>query len=382
MKPKSIILLVLLVIVTPVLLFLLFAGKPVPEQRDDVNAPVPLVEVVRVSTEPRATTVIAQGTVQPSKKIDVISRVSGQILEVSDHFNAGGFFDSGDMMIQIEKSDYELALVRAQSRLSEAQRAVAQERGQARQAQREWRDLGDDDANALALRKPQLEAAEAALRAAQGEVEQAQLDLERTTIIVPFNAVIAEKKVEVGQFISAGQPVAHIYSTESVEVRVPLTDRQVRLVNLPMIGDRGASIEAEVRGIFGGVEHSWTGQIRRIEASINVASQTVFAVVEVEDPYSVVDEGKTPLPVGLFVEAHIQGSVIDNAVLLPREALKPGNVIYVIRDGKLEFVEAQLLQSNRDGALVTAQLNEGEQVITAQMPYAVPGMDIAAREGF
>ena len=382
MKPKSIILLILLFLVTPALFIVLAMGKPVPEQRDDIKAPVPRVEVVTVSTEPRAATIIAQGTVQPSKKIDVISRVSGQILAVSDHFDAGGFFSSGDMMIQIEKSDYELALVRAQSRLSEAQRAVAQERGQARQAQREWRDLGDDDANALALRKPQLEAAEAALRAAQGEVEQAQLDLERTTIIVPFNAVIAEKKVEVGQFISAGQPVAHIYSTESVEVRVPLTDRQVRLVNLPMIGDRGGNIEAEVRGVFGGVEHAWTGQIRRIEASINVASQTVFAVVEVEDPYSVVDEGKTPLPVGLFVEAHIQGSVIDNAVLLPREALKPGNVIYVIRDGKLEFVEAQLLQSNSNGALVIAQLNEGEQVITAQMPYAVPGMDIAAREGF
>ena len=378
MKPKNIFLIIVLISFV-VIVGALFAFKAKPEQRSDLEAPVPLVDVVTVNLNPQVATVIAQGTVQPSKKIDVISRVSGQILEVSPHFDTGGFFAADEMLIQIERSDYELALVRAQSRESEAKRAVAQERGQARQAQREWRDLGDEDANALALRRPQLEAAEAALRAAQGEVRQAQLDLERTRIVAPFDSVIAEKMVEFGQFVSAGTRVAHIYSTQSVEVRVPLTDRQVRLVNLPIMGSRDTEIKVIVKGVYGGVQHSWEGTIRRIEASINVASQTVFAVVEVEDPYSMADSGSTPLPVGLFVEAHIQGSVIEGAVSLPREALKPGNVVYVIRGGKLEFLEAQLLQSTSEGALILADLVEGDQVITSQMPYAVPGMDVAPR---
>lgn len=369
---------ILILLISGLLIESMIFGSGRPPQKPPEERIAPLVEAYAVSLAPTAAVVSAQGTVQPARNIDVVSRVSGVIQEISPHFNNGQYFEAQEMLVQIEKTDYEIALTRARASLADAERQLAQEEGQSRQAAREWRDLGDERANNLALRKPQLEAARANLVAQRANVRQAELDLERTTIKVPFNALISEKFVEIGQYVAPGQRVAHIYGTDEQHIRVPLTDRQVRLINLPDQGDRNYAVPVRVRGTFGTHTYEWQGNLKRVEASLNVSSQTVYAVIEVSDPVSITDQ-RTILPVGLFVETDIEGEIIDGAISLPRAALKPGNVIYAIRDGKLEFVEAELLKSDLETVLVLADLNDGDMVALDHMRYAVPGMSVRIR---
>jgi len=369
----------LILVFAAFIMAVLVLNSPKPQSKPKAELPVPSVDVVVLTNQAEPVVVEAQGTVQPSRKIDVVARVSGVVISVNPSFDNGGIFAAGEELISLEDADYRYALIRQEASLMNAKKNLAMEKGQALQAKRQWRDLGDKEANSLFLREPQLAAAQAQERSAQADVDKAKLDLERTHIKAPFNAIIAQSFVELGQFVSPGQKIAHIFSTDAVEVRLPLTDRQVRLIDLPMLGATANELEVTLEGIFGGVLHQWTGKLTRVEASLNIDSQTIYAVVEVTDPYSISSDSKKILPIGLFVNAKIKGDILAGSYKLPRAVLKPGNVIYVIRDNRLALLEVEVLQSTATFVLINADLTPNEQVVLSEMPYAVPGMEIKAR---
>ena len=163
------------------------------------------------------------------------------------------------------------------------------ERPRAKQAAREWRDLGNAEANELFLRKPQLAGAEAGLRAAEADLGEARLNLSRTSISVALQRPYQRKMVDVGQYITPGTPVARVYDTDVVEVRLPLTDRQVALLDLPLNyqdhSTSGPGAPVTLRARFADREWEWQGRIVRTDASIDVDSRVVYAVAEVEQPF-------------------------------------------------------------------------------------------------
>ena len=145
------------------LAWILLVSKPGPSPVPLPTLGPPLVDVVVVEPRRRALQVTTQGTVRPLREINLVSQVAGRIEAVSPRFAEGGFFQAGDELLRIESIDYELAIARSESDVAAARQRVAEEQGRSRQAQREWRDLGSEEANALFLRKPQLAAARAAL---------------------------------------------------------------------------------------------------------------------------------------------------------------------------------------------------------------------------
>ncbi|MDZ7783715.1 MAG: hypothetical protein U5K56_12530 [Halioglobus sp.] len=201
----------------------LLVGKPEPEPEPPPVLAPPLVEVMVADPQQRALSVQTQGTVRPQREIELVSRVSGRVERVAEHFAEGGFILAGQELVKIEDVDYELAIVRAQSQVAAAEQRLAEERGRARQARREWRELGSEEANELFLRRPQIAAAQASLESARADLRAARLDLERTSVAVPFNGRVSQKHVDIGQFVSPGTPIAAVYSTDVVEVRLPLT---------------------------------------------------------------------------------------------------------------------------------------------------------------
>ena len=224
----------------------------------------PLVDVLAVKPEDRVLTVTTQGSIRPRREINIVSQVGGLVEAVDAHFAEGSFFDAGIELVKIEDADYQFALVRAEASVADAAQLVAMEKGRVRQAAREWRDLGNDEANQLFLRKPQLAGAEAALRAAEADLGQARLNLSRTSISTPFNGRISEKYVDLGQYITPGTPIAKVYDTDVVEVRVPLTDRQVALLELPLnfreYSQRGNGAAVTLRARFADASGSgWGG---------------------------------------------------------------------------------------------------------------------------
>ena len=344
---------------------------PKPEEKVAEAAVPPSADILYAEPGRQTLLVPSQGSVHARHEIEVVARVGGVIQGVDQAFVPGGFFDEGDSLVQIEPADYRYALTRSESQVANAAATLAQEQGRAKQAKREWRDLGSDAANRLFLRKPQLAAAEAALAAAKADRDQAKLDLQRTSVRAPFAGRVVETLVDIGQYVTPGTKLARIHSVGVAEVRLPLTDHQLSLLDLPL----GRAIESgpAVRFVanLAGKQREWRGQIVRTEAAIDPNSRFVYAVAQVQNPY----QGDVPLINGLFVEAHIAGKTYDDITLLPRQALHEGDHILVLNEeNQLGIKTVELLQVVGDQVWLRGDIATGDKVVVSSLGYSREGM--------
>lgn len=326
----------------------LVIANPKPTPHPPAGEPAN-VQINVVAAEPRTLqlAVTAQGTVIPKREIHLVAQVSGQVVKVETNFTEGGFFSNGELLIQIDDRDYQAALLSAKARLADSEQRLAQEQGLSRQAKREWRDLGDANANDLFMRKPQLAAASASIESAKADVDVARLNLERTRITVPFSGRIKEKMVDLGQFVTAGTQLATVYDSAAVEIRLPLTEQQAALVNLPFT--QATPIKelssVTVRGVVAGDAHEWQGVLARTDAFVDANTRMYNAVIEVVDPFS----QPTPLLPGLFVEAVIEGKELDNVIKLPRSALYKRNQLLTLSEkNEVELTQVKVLRKEED----------------------------------
>ena len=373
---------VILLVVGGTVSYALLVGRPSPAPESPPAYSPPVVDVVVADPGSQSLSVDTQGTVRPLREIKLVAQVGGRVESVAPQFAVGGFFTAGEELVKVEDTDYRFAIARAESQVAAARQRLAEERGRALQAKREWRDLGSEQANALFLRKPQLAAAQAAMRASEADLDAARLDLKRTAISAPFNGRISEKHVDVGQYVAPGTPIARVYATDVAQVRLPLTDRQVALLELPLSydnssADTDAGAEVVLQTRFANRTWEWQGRIVRTDASIDVNSRVVYAVAEIPRPFAR-EEGseRPPLAPGLFVNATISGRQIDNVVELPRNALRTdGSVMIVDKQRRAQPRAVEVLQSNANVMWVQG-LERGEQVIVSDPTLAIAGREV------
>jgi len=358
--------------------------KPAPERAKRPPPPLLMVDVITAAPQHLRPKVLSQGTVAPKREIDLISQVSGKVIAVADDYGNGSFFRSGDQLIQIESDEYQFAVVRAKAQLAKALEQVALEKGRSRQAKREWRDLGDRTANALFLREPQLAAAEATLESARADLDKANLDLSRTQIVTPFQGRIRQTFVDLGQFVGPGARIAKIYSTDVVEVRLPLSDRQVSLIDLPVNFEDAATANypnVTLRSTVGDRHYEWNGKIVRTESSIDIQSRMTYAVAEIQNPFKEdPNSDRPPLSIGMFVEAEIEGRSIANAVPLPKQIIYRGNEILVLNaNNEIAMQKLTIVQSDGD-SVVAVDIPSGTRVVGTRIGLPVPGMKVTTSE--
>jgi RND family efflux transporter MFP subunit len=360
-------------------------GKPAPQASTMSLPPVPVVNVIEVVPGKQILTVKTQGTVQPRREINLVAQVGGKIEAVAGIFAAGGFFSEGDVLVSVEQQDYKFAYTRASAMVADARQLLALEQGRARQASREWRELKDREANDLFLRKPQLASAEASLAAAIAEKGQAELSLQRTRVTAPFDGRIMQTQVDLGQYVAAGTPIARIHATDAVEVRLPLTDAQLALLNLSLhYRDEDESrppTPVNLSGRFAGSIWHWQGVVVRTDASIDSRSRVLYVVVEVADPFaSDLKSERTPLILGQFVQAEIPGRELDNALMVPRHTLRHGSTLWLVDgDDRLQIAPVRVLQYGDQFIIVQGDFSGPIRVVTSSLGLALPGMRVAAR---
>ena len=358
--------------------------KPAPEKAKRPPPPLLMVDVITAAPQHLRPQVLSQGTVAPKREIYLISQVSGKVIAVADDYCNGSFFRSGDQLIQIESDEYQFAVVRAKAQLAKALEQVALEKGRSRQAKREWRDLGDRTANALFLREPQLAAAEATLESARADLDKANLDLSRTQIVTPFQGRIRQTFVDLGQFVGPGARIAKIYSTDVVEVRLPLSDRQVSLIDLPVNFEDAATANypnVTLRSTVGDRHYEWNGKIVRTESSIDIQSRMTYAVAEIQNPFKEdPNSDRPPLSIGMFVEAEIEGRSIANAVPLPKQIIYRGDEILVLNtNNEIAMQKLTIVQSDGD-SVVAVDIPSGTRVVGTRIGLPVPGMKVTTSE--
>ncbi|MEE4329991.1 MAG: efflux RND transporter periplasmic adaptor subunit [Wenzhouxiangella sp.] len=375
----------LAIIVIAIVLFALMVGnRPAPETRE-VNQTAMLVDTVTAEEARGPFMVEAQGTVQPVTQTRLAAEVSGTIVEISDDFVAGGFFEAGDVLARIDPSDYEAALLQAEAELASARARLADESARSDQARRDWERLhgSSRDPGDLVLRLPQVAEARAAVQAAEAGVLRARRNLDRTEIRLPYDGLVRARDVDLGQFVSPGTPLGVTFSVATAEVRLPLSNQDLAFLDLPSAG-RSNDWKAPVRlrGEVAGQQGSWTGRIIRTEGVVDENTRLSYAVVEVDDPYNLEsDRGGAPLQIGTFVEAVIEGRDASGLIILPRQALRQDDQLYLVdENGKLEIRPVEVIRSTTDRVYLQNAIKAGDPVITTAIQAPIPGLAVQIRE--
>jgi RND family efflux transporter MFP subunit len=360
---------------------LLQSTKPEPEKRDETPRPV-TVFVEQVEPAQVQLDVVTQGEVRSRITIELVAQVGGRVTAVSREFVEGGMVTPGEALITIEDTDYLLALRQADARVAEATVGVELAHADADVARKQLRNTTNP--SALALKKPQVAEALARQKAAQADLQQARVNLQRTEVSLPFRGRIAKTYVDLGQYVAPGTSLGQAFATDRVEVRLPVNDAQLASLGLPIgyVAEEGGGLTVEFSARVAGRQQQWTGRLVRLDASIDSETRLLYAIAEVDDPYGEnASQNGMPLAVGLYVTARIRGREIANAVRIPRSALRAGDTVYVVNgDGLLEIRSVEVSHSSPDFAVIDNGLNAGDQVIVSTIRNPLPGMALQASE--
>ncbi|MEL6687239.1 MAG: efflux RND transporter periplasmic adaptor subunit, partial [Pseudomonadota bacterium] len=308
-----------------------------------------------------------QGEARPQTEINLVPEVGGKIVYVSPNFIEGGIFRRGETLVRIDPSDYKVAVIRAEAAVAQAQQTLTREIAEGEIARTDYEDLGRGEPSALALRLPQRAQAEAALQAAQADLENAKLQLTRTSVVAPFDGRVRTKSSDIGQFVAPGTQLGRIFSTDIVEVRLPFTDADLAKIDLSIAyvaENRESAPRAKLSTTIGGVRQVWEGRIMRTDATYDTQSRALFAIAEVFDPYGEgASDNGVPIAPGLFVDAEIDGKVFENALVIPRDGLRVDDEIYVVDDkGKAEIRKVTVVDANPDRAVLGSGIATGQRV--------------------
>lgn len=373
-------------LVAPVLILFVFiaavvalqSNKPEPEKNDDTRQ-VAALTVAQAESKSVQISVETRGEVRAKTDINIVPEVAGRIVFVADNFAEGGVFEKGTVLARIDDTQYKLAVIRAEARVAEAVLNRERQLADARIKEKQWREFdpkGDPDP--LAVNKPQVAEANARLRSAEADLDEAKLNLSRTAIKLPFSGRVSRRDVGLGQFVSIGATLGRAFATDVVEIRLPLTDLQIGELNLDLSNDAGEGsldVPVSLSASLGGRKQNWDARLVRVQASVDQQTRLFYGIAEVKKPYDPAP-GALPLPVGLFVSATIQSNSALPAIIIPRTALRGENTVYTVTDDKMYISEVAVFSTSSDEVVLLSGIAPGTQVVTSSVRRPTPGMTV------
>ncbi len=380
-KTRKIVLPIAILLVGIIATVAMIKSKGTPPTRPPSDF-APLVRTIEAQPQTRRLTVTTYGTVTPRTETALVAEVLGRVVSTAPAFASGGFFEKGDVLLSIDPVDYELAVVTARGDVVRAQVRVETEEAQARVAREEWEALGKGEGSPLATRELQVQEARAALAAADARLRKTQRDLERTQVRAPFTCRMRKKQSDLGQYVTPGTPVALIYAIDYVEIRLPIPDAELAYLDLPTDfagSDDGPRVTLSAD--FAGQRRRWKGRIVRIEGEIDPVSRMVNVVAQVDDPYGRRNKIDIPLFIGMFVQAVIEGRTVENAIVVPRSALRGDDVVLVVGDDNImRFRTVDVLRTDNESAIIASGLSAGERVCVSSLEAVTDGMKVRTVE--
>lgn len=359
----------------------LTASRKRPTQQTP-SFPGVLVEVLEARTDDRVVTINGNGTVKSAQEIKLTPLVSGRIDWLDPDFVNGGRFKTGESMLRIEQVDYQLAVNQARAAVASAEYALAIAEANARIAQQEWETmktnrqrfkLPDREPDALVIHEPQLKQAEANLASAKATLEIAELHLQRTEITAPFNCIISQESIDLGQSVNQNSVLAVLYSTDVAEIEIGIPQSDLEWIDIP-----GA--KANVKLELNGFTNIWQGKVVRSLGVLNDKERLARIIVQVRKPLEKLAENNTTLAIGSFVDVEIQGKLLKNVIAIPRFALRENNTVWISDKGVLEIREAAVRRLLPDEAIISDGINAGDQVVVSSIKGAASGLKLRLME--
>jgi RND family efflux transporter MFP subunit len=381
---RTIVICAVLIAAGSALLLVIFNTEPTARRDGAVRQSASLVDVTRAEAGDFRPVIEAMGTVRPAMEISLGARVEGEIASMDERFVPGGFVDAGDVLLTIDDADYQVALDQAQSALDQAISELEIERGERSAAESEYRQFDRElppEREALVLREPQGRAARARVDAAQADLRQAQLNLDRTTIEAPFDAHVLSRDVNLGSQVSPGMALGRLVGLDTYWIEVTMPVGQLQWLTVPDGEAPGSSVTVRNRNAWpeGATRQ---GEVFRLIGALEGDTRLARVLVSVEDPLvRASDESLPRLMLGEYVTSFIEGREISDVVRLDRDYIREGDSVWLMVDGRLEIRPVSIVFEDDRYAYISEGLGADELVVTTRLATVQEGLRLRRDDG-
>lgn len=367
-----------------VLAFLAVVMKSETTKSKPVNR-AKLVTTLKAEKTDERIIVSTFGTVRPDIEVTMKTEVSGRVIEKSPNLTSGGIVKEGEVLLRLDPRNYQNTVEQEKAQLEKASFDLHLEQGRQIVAKREWEQLSSsikisDLSEELALRKPHLKEKEAAFAAAKSRLDKGLLDLRRTVLTSPMDAVVTLNHTEVGDYVTSQTEVANIVATKLFRVQASIPVSKLKWLAIP---ERDGGDERKVRVIqdLGGTQIVREGRILRLLGDLDPSGRMARVLVAVEDPLGLEQKQLFPLLLGSYVRVEFDGPILENVTVLPRKGLREENKVWVKNEeGALEVRTVEILQKREDVVYIKEGLKDGEEVVISPISIPIPGMLLESLE--
>ncbi len=362
------------------------SSRPMPEVAPEDERGT-LVRIMEARPESQAIRVEAMGSIIPARRLDILPEVGGKIIAINPNLVPGGFLKAGELVAQIDPRDYEAAVVQAGGAREDARLKLELEQGRQVVAKREWEALypttqSAEASSRLALREPHLQSARAAVESAKSVLEQTRYNLERATIVSPFDSTVESESIETGRLVTPQNIIATLVGSETYWALVSVPVSRLQWIALPdSEGNGGArAVITQQAGSETTIERD--GRVIRLLSDLDPDGRMARLLVAVDNPLRLASDGgeqTLPLLLGAYVRVKIDGRVLDNVCVIPRTAIREGDRLWTMdEDGCLCVREVEIIWRRKDDVLIVNEFEPGERIVTSRIPTPIPGMLLRA----
>lgn len=337
---------------------------------------IPYVKTMMIFPRTVKATISSQGIIQPESELNLLSELTSRVEWISGKMEAGSSFKKGDTLLLLDKRDYELALISAESQVLNAKVNLEREEAESELAKKEWKRVGAGSGSDLTLRKPQMAQAKATYAAAQATLEQAKRNLSRTVFIAPFDGRVRNSRVELGSTVFPGTQIGNIYATNAYEIRLPIADQDVFFSGLEFNGQKIKDNKRLDVIIIQG-DNQWPAKVIRTEAEIDPITRMMAVVAKIENIDS--QMYTTPLAVGQFVQAKISGIELNKISVLPRSSVRNETVWVVDEQMTMQNRSVEVIRNESEFALIGEGFEVGDKLLTSRVSSLVNGLKVTLK---
>ncbi len=351
-------------------------GQVQPDPLEEVPAPDVIVEIL--TPKDFQIQISSNGTTMPLTQTVLTAEVGGEVIYRSKKFSEGSSVIKGEILAKIDDTDLQLQYKNALLQLANAEVQYSLQLAEAEVAREAWEKMGDGIASDLTLKKPQLKQAEALLDVAKAQVSSAEKKLNKTEIVAPYAGRIQNVDIDLGATIIPGQPIGAIYTSSQIEITLAVKDNDLQFLSIPMDGRKLNPSEqalVQIKSFYKGKNQTWIGRLERVDGVIDPVTRMINLIAVFKNDF--IETEKPNLPIGLFVEALIDGIILKDIFLIPAKAISENNEVYIVNDNN-ELVSRQLsiLKKYSDFVIVKDGLQAGERIVISKLSSASNGIKV------
>tara|TARA_B100000459_G_scaffold141751_1_gene101788 strand:+ start:1041 stop:2183 length:1143 start_codon:yes stop_codon:yes gene_type:complete len=353
-----------------------FLGQVQPDPVEELPPPDVFVEIL--TPKDFQVQISSNGTTTPLTQTVLTAEVGGEVIYRSKKFAEGASVIEGEILAKIDDTDLQLQYKNALLQLANAEVQYSLQLAEAEVAKKAWDKIGDGVASDLTLKKPQLKQAEAFLEVAKAQVSSASKKLNKTEIIAPYAGRIQNVNIDLGTTIIPGQPVGAMYTSSEIEITLAVKDNDLQFLSIPMDGRKlNPSEQASVviESFYKGKTQSWNGKLERVDGVIDPITRMINLIAVFKNDF--IETDKPNLPIGLFVEAKIDGITLKNIFEIPINSISENNEVYIVdKDNQLELRKLTILKKYSEFVIIQDGLKAGERIVTSKLSTASNGIKV------